>query len=134
MKLHGVLFYRVKSRLHDLEVDAYKDMLRYDLAFVNPELPGIVAFPVFNEKNGRLGGVVTAPRWRSFCVVIEPVADDTEHARCHLAFQRADNWTTYQHPSPEFGPTDYGTLHPFSLKRYLEAKDRRDATKVEKST
>jgi len=131
--LVGVNFQKITARIGKLDMESIRDMLRYDLAFVHPDWPGIVAFPVFRTKYGNLGGTVTKKRWQSFAVNVGAIGLSTgghyelvEHMNRH-----ADSWLTYQHPTVGHNPTDYGRLEPFSFKRYLEIKDHRDATKME---
>jgi hypothetical protein len=125
MKLIDVAFYKVSSRMRGA-VDIPIDMLRYDLAFTNPEFPGIVAFPRFATSSGPLGGRVTRARWESFLIKVDPwVVDNDIDEKVRESFRRnPQKWVTYQHPQEKNGPTDFMRLHPFTLARYVTAKER----------
>jgi hypothetical protein len=101
------------------------DMLRYDLAFINPKVPDLVAFPVFQVANGTLGGEPTVGRWSSFGYkhigkrknVLEAFA----MLPVGLAIEESDknDWYTYRHPKLPDGRTDYTALTRVTLLDFL---------------
>lgn len=131
MKIKRVFFYRVVA-YDAIRTEIPRDMLRYDVAFVNVRHPGFVAFPVFNgSKFGDLGGKVTHERWHSFSVVLEARhLSDVEVGKNGLNLNN-HGWHTYRHPSifegPHHkGPVDYLGLVRVELSAYLDAKDTTD--------
>lgn len=89
----------------------HADMLRYDLAFCNPEEPHQVVFPVFDSKFGKTTQSITYARWRSFCMELTPGVEVLlEHCR---------GWITYVHPRDGFGCVDYGKLAPQSMAEFM---------------
>lgn len=125
MKLTRILFYEVKTLWLDPDKneESYivpKDMLRYDEAFVNPELPAVIAIPRFRTRNGVTPGVPTPDRWRSFCCKLTPIIGDRYHSL--RAEFNASKWFTYRH-SKSYGMEPLVSV-PF--ERYLTVKDHRD--------
>jgi hypothetical protein len=125
MKIGRVFFHKVVGYEGDLQVP--KDMLRYDVAFINDAHPGVVAFPVFSvPKLGAFGGKVTHGRWHSFLYVLTHHALTGEQVRDHKLSITSGGWYTYRHPSIMTvykGPVDYGSLVRVELEAYLKARD-----------
>lgn len=114
MKLIRKVFYRAVSHYKD-ELPA--DMLRYDVAFASEVHPGVICFPTFRTKEGNFGGQVTAARWRSFGLTLEPLKGDEPGLI-------PEHWYTYRHPRAKLGgPVDYGKLEKVTLARYLQVKE-----------
>ena len=84
----------VGSRPHRFktELPDHADMLRYDIAFCNPEDISMVVFPVFKTRNGKLGGNITSARWSSFSIKLRSVED--------FHIPNIGQWITYQHITP----------------------------------
>lgn len=102
----------VRPELNE-KIPAHADMLRYDLAFCNPNDPSIVVFPVFKStKAGRTTSNIAARRWSSFSVSLaeESVWTWLEQKGVPLA-----QWITYIHPDGNFG------LEPQTFDQFLAA-------------
>lgn len=64
------------------------DMLRYDLAFCNPEAPDEVIFPVFKTSQGHTTRSITLDRWRSFGLSLD-------RSGMHAMDNDLKQWVTY---------------------------------------
>ena len=127
MKLKKVSFYRVSSRFaHEdpaifAENEGMKDMLRYEMAFLNRNFPGVIAFPTFQSKSGgTYPGEVTYGRWNSMGFKIEPLntkKDDQYFALYQNFLSSASEWVSFRRKGCP------GPLTPVPLKVYLEVKD-----------
>jgi hypothetical protein len=85
---------RVRPEFGETE-PAHADMLRYDLAFCNPEDPSVVCFPIFkHSRDGRTSDRITLERWRSFSMKLEAV----ETLPAKSAAVSVGSYVTYQHP------------------------------------
>lgn len=94
------------------------DMLRYDVGFVHPDHPGIVAFPTFSSRGfGTFGGKFTEARWRSFSTTISEIPRATEeHYTLVLHFNSHHaTWKTRKHPR-----RTYNELIEVSVEQYLD--------------
>lgn len=93
-----------------------KDMVRYDGAFINRDVPGIIAFPTWKTKEGDLYGKQTTGRWNSFGVKISPLTMSLPTMLQQDPFLVPDAWITYR--------TDNASDHvEFTLSEYARAKD-----------
>ncbi len=124
MKLKRISFMRVDNRI-GLGDDLPKlaDMLRYDVAFQCQADPHLIAFPVFQTKDGNLGGTITHGRWLSFGVLVKYLTDAQEAL---AKGYKQSQWITFHHPRNEFDQLDYSKLVPVTLEAYCQAKDPRD--------
>ena len=112
------------------------DMLRYDLAFVNDEEPGLVAFPTFSSGHG---GKVTIDRWHSHGYQLKPIVERSgveEGQRVSTGrneawhrldyFEQRENvkagrgWFTFRRPLGNDGTPDYSALAKVPLTMFLE--------------
>ena len=85
------------------------DMLRYDLAFCDPQDIARVVFPIFNSrKAGRTTSKITIDRWRSFGLLVETIEKDVVDP---------GKWTTYRHENGD----PLRPLVPQTLDEYLKA-------------
>lgn len=121
MKIKRILFMQVESRFGHLSNLA--DMLRYDMAFQSTVDPEYIAFPVFQTKDGNLGGNITTARWHSFSVDLRFLPPAALELLSKAARTKPEAWITYRHARNEHGQFDYGKLVPFSLADYCTAKD-----------
>jgi hypothetical protein len=100
--------------------DRIKDMLRYDVAFINDKYPGIIALPSW------AGDAVRKPtleRWRSFNLILRAV-DSTKIAEWRESFEgRPQEWRTHRHPRNADGVREYSRLEPITLRQILNARD-----------
>jgi hypothetical protein len=86
----------------------HADMLRYDLAFHCPDQPELVVFPIMRSSSGATMHGITARRWESFCMKVNPT-------RQIVDARSVETWITYQHPAGQgFG------LVPCVLRDYLK--------------
>lgn len=99
---------KVKSEIGEKE-PSHIDMLRYDLAFMNPRDPSFVVFPIFKFPCGRTSRSITWDRWRSFSCTVNEVPDGA------LEFGSYGDWVTYRYPQGN----DMAPLIPLTLNAYL---------------
>lgn len=78
-------------RVRDFESGPrHADMLRYDLAFCNPEDVSLVIFPVFkSNREGRTSQNITLGRWDSFVMSLQEFTDEVNGP--------FGKWFTYVH-------------------------------------
>jgi hypothetical protein len=104
-------------------INSYKDMLRYDHAFLSLTAAGVpvVAFVTYRVKGqGVYQGVPAFDRWRSFGVRLD---EDVPHGDLHTHITKyPGQWKTYVHPRID-GRPDYGQLVEFTLADFLAGKE-----------
>lgn len=120
MKLKRITFYEIKFRYRG-DNKTPQDMLRYDAAFINPDLPNIVAFAVFATKHGNTSDRPTHGRWESFSCKLTPVENERQH-ELRASFE-STKWTTYRRSTSGF------ELVPYSFDLYLSVKEYADLDK-----
>lgn len=94
-----VVFYEVNGRVRWFvpTAEVLADMLRYDAAFINDAMPGIVAFPKFRKRGqGTWGGTPTTSRWRSFALQLKHVESDFE---AQIKWSQDADWYTFKYNS-----------------------------------
>lgn len=101
-----------------VEDEQVRDLLRYDLAFMHPSYPGVVAFPEFSVHGGNLGGRPTVTRWRSWRIGIgAQVRIEPHEVRSVERFP--ETWYTFRHPTEE-GRPNYTKLVRMALPALLK--------------
>jgi len=93
----------IKLREWDSQVQ-HADMLRYDLAFHNPDVISEVIFPIFNTPNGRTSRNITVGRWDSYGM----------HVGAASFVESVGNWITFRHTE------NYQELKPETLDQFMQ--------------
>ena len=142
MKLNRVAFYSVADRFADVRRgEDFRDMLRYDLAFVNPEeverpeVGKTVRHPyrlltIAAPKIGGYGGKLTIARWKSHGFDPRPYGGDRLEEMELSDKMRREGWVTYRHPADQMKGDDYRNLIAVSIDRFTfpGVKQIRDVT------
>jgi hypothetical protein len=96
-----------------------KDMLRYDVAFMCDEHPGLVAFVKYATRGaGTHEGRPTLARWDSFSVKLVPLVTPAPNFNI-----TSETWFTYRHPRRSGEATDYKALERVSAARFFGEED-----------
>lgn len=84
----------------------HADMLRYDLAFHNPNNISEVVFPIFRHpKEGHTSHSITVGRWDSFTMKV---------GEKHNTDEPVGEWITFRHH-----PKEHGVLVPVTLNQWM---------------
>jgi hypothetical protein len=103
---------RPRPELGETQV-RHADMLRYDLAFHNPDNPNEVIFPVFKGPYGLSSRTITTARWHSFSMILQANLAKNRY------IENYGDWITYRHPDGK-----HFDLVPQTLREYLESQKR----------
>lgn len=103
------------------DVERIKDMLRYDVAFMNDQYPGVVAFVKYGTRGaGTHEGKVTLARWDSFGVKLVPLKDLPPLIS---AASDREAWFTYRHPRNAEGRIDSGAHERVTFASFFNEED-----------
>ncbi len=110
-----------------------EDLLRYDLGFVHPKFPSIVAFIRFSTVHGALGGLFTYDRWRSYGFLSQQGEPNDPLRRSEFLMELNGGpsaFVTYRHPRVGVSPftkAEYGVNLPYSLRIWLDHKSTQNS-------